>query len=81
MALEQFGRQDELRALARGLANEPRNGGDILLDGVGEGELQSGDGQFWQGCSPTSSLRGAQRRSNPGNAAEYGLLPFARNDG
>ena len=45
MALEQFRRQDQLRALAGGLAHQLRDGGDILVDVVGEGELEGGDGE------------------------------------
>ena len=49
MALEQFGRQDHLRALAGGLADQTGHGSDIRLDVVGEGQLERGDGKLGHG--------------------------------
>jgi hypothetical protein len=46
MALEQFRRQDQLRAPPGGIAHQVGDGGDILLDAVGEGELEGRDGQL-----------------------------------
>ena len=43
MSLEQFRREDDLRAFAGRLADEVRHGGDIGVDGIGEGELERGD--------------------------------------
>ena len=43
-ALEQFGRQDHLRALPRRFAHQARDVGDVRVDVVRKGELQRGDG-------------------------------------
>ncbi len=45
MALEQLRRKDQLRAAPGRLAHQLGDGGDILLDVVGEGELEGGDGE------------------------------------
>jgi hypothetical protein len=49
MALEQLGREDQLRAARGRLAHEIGDRGDILLGAVSEGELQSGDGELGHG--------------------------------
>ena len=43
MGLEQFGRQDDLRAASGGLAHEFRDGLDVLVHVEAEGALQDGD--------------------------------------
>ena len=43
MAFEQFGREDDFGALAGGFADERGDGVDIVLDAIGEGELEGGD--------------------------------------
>ena len=45
-ALEQFGRQDHLRAARRRLAHQSRDVADILVNVGRERELQRGDGDF-----------------------------------
>ena len=48
-ALEQFGRQDHLRAPRGGLADQPRDVGDVAVDVGGEAQLQRGDGDLGHG--------------------------------
>src|SRR3546814_18944977 len=44
MALKQLGREDDLRALVGGFAHECGYRVDIVVDAVGEGKLEGGDG-------------------------------------
>ncbi len=51
MAFEQFGREDQLGALAGRLAHQLGDGGDILLDRVREGELKGGNFDLAHFCT------------------------------
>ncbi len=47
LAREQFGRQDDLRTLARGFFHQRGHGSDVVGRlGAGERQLQDGDGQL-----------------------------------
>jgi hypothetical protein len=45
MTLEQLRRQDQLRPAPGRLAHQPGDRRDIFVGGVGEGELEGGDGE------------------------------------
>ncbi len=50
-AFEQFGREDQLGALASRVAHQLGDGGDILLGHVREGELKGGNFDLAHFCS------------------------------
>src|SRR3546814_18575091 len=65
MALKQLGREDDLRALVGGFAHECGYRVDIVVDSVGEGKLERGDGSVRH-----SRLRHpSERWKPPGGAA------------
>ena len=51
LAFEQLGRENDLRALRRGLVDEARDVGDVAVDVGREAQLQRGDGDLGHGRS------------------------------
>src|SRR3546814_20268864 len=82
-ALEEFGGQDDLRALRDRLLGERRHGVDVRPDGAGQGKLQCGDGEAAGHGRPmpeaagSSNGRTEERRVGKewGSTGRYGGLP------
>src|SRR4051794_8676912 len=55
--LEQLGREDDFRALARRLTHQLGNRADVRDRVVGEGELQRGDGELGHAADLGTSTR------------------------